>query len=485
MSKHHWQRHLSSLLPVNALQALVGFGSLAVYSRLMSPANYGEYVLALTSQMLGQWVLFSWLVMSVARLTPRARQEASLPALLSTAYLLSGILCVLCLISAAAYYYLGVAQQAHGALITATVVSSVVRGLAQLGLEVHRNSLNIPRYSVLESTQAVLGLLLGAWLVSHSGGRPEGVFIGITLANLVVLLADSRWLLSTVRVRAYARPLAAELWRYGAPMTLSLILGLGIANLDRYLLAAFNGQEAVAIYGAASALAERPLSIVFVWVGAASSSLGFNAMERSAPEQARQTMEWAARTLILLTWPMAAVLAVLAEPITALMLGSAFRSETAALLPLIVIAGIFKGFAEHYFAQFFQLTGRTGWLSIILAVVLAISLLSNLTLLPMLGTPGAPASAMVAYGASMLLQAGFVLFHFRVTLPWRDILKAGLACGLMYELVDSLGLAATPIDLGTGIAAGVGSYATLALALNIANIRSNLLGRFRRERPIG
>lgn len=485
MSKHSWQGHLSSLLPVNAVQALIGFGSLAVYSRLMSQANYGEYVLALTSQMFGQWVLFSWLNMGVARFTPRSQQDGSLPELLSTAYLLSGLIALPCLAGAAAYYFLAGAEQVHGALITATILSCVIRGMALLGLEVHRNSLKIPRYSVLEASQAVLGLGLGAWLVSLDGGRPEGAFIGISIANLVVLLADSRWLLAVVRFRSFAKPVAATLWRYGAPMTLSLILGLGIANLDRYLLAAFSGQEAVAIYGAASALAERPLSIIFVWVGAASSSLGFHAMERSAPKQARQTMESAARSLILLTWPMAAGLAVLAEPVTTLMLGAAFHSETAALLPFIVLAGLFKGFAEHYFAQFFLLTGRTGVLSGILTIVLFASITSNLILLPVLGTSGAPVSAMVAYGVAITLQIIFIVHRFRVTWPWGDTLKGALACALMYAVVARLELSATPLDLGIGVMTGASCYGVLALAFNIANLRTNLFNRYQRGRVDG
>lgn len=485
MSKHNWHRHLSSLLPVNAVQALIGFGSLAVYSRLMSPASYGEYVLALTSQMFGQWVLFSWLNMSVARFTPRSQQEGSLPTLLSTAYLLSGLISIVCLTGAAAYYILVGKEQVHGGLIMATVLSCVIRGMAVLGLEIHRNRLEIPRYSVLEAAQAILGLGLGAWLVSLDGGRPGGAFIGISLANLCVLLADAGWLFKVVRFSSFARPVAIILWHYGAPMTVSLILGLGIANLDRYLLAAFNGQEAVAIYGAASALAERPLSIVFVWVGAASSSLGFHAMERSAPEQARQTMESAARSLILLTWPMAAGLAVLADPVTTLMLGEAFHAETAALLPLIVLAGLCKGFAEHFFAQFFLFTGRTGVLSIILTAVLFVSIAANLSLLPVLGTPGAPTSAMAAYAIAIALQIIYIVRRFRIAWPWGDTLKGILACALMYAVVSGLQLRATPLDLAIGVAAGVGSYGMLALALNIANLRTNLFNRQRRNRTDG
>ena len=42
-------RHLFGYLPVQAAQALVGFGGVAVLTRLMPPDMYGQYALAITA----------------------------------------------------------------------------------------------------------------------------------------------------------------------------------------------------------------------------------------------------------------------------------------------------------------------------------------------------------------------------------------------------------------------------------------------------
>ena len=40
-------RHLIAYLPVYLAQALVGFGSVAVFTRILEPSEYGRYVLIL------------------------------------------------------------------------------------------------------------------------------------------------------------------------------------------------------------------------------------------------------------------------------------------------------------------------------------------------------------------------------------------------------------------------------------------------------
>jgi O-antigen/teichoic acid export membrane protein len=53
MESRSWRFHLTSLLPYSLIQGLIGFASLAIYSRILTPAEYGTYVLAISMQFLG------------------------------------------------------------------------------------------------------------------------------------------------------------------------------------------------------------------------------------------------------------------------------------------------------------------------------------------------------------------------------------------------------------------------------------------------
>ena len=86
MNPDHWRRYLTGYLPVNVVQAVVGIGSLMIYSRLMTPVQFGHYVLALSSQFLGQWFFFGGFLMGTARWIPRANREGNRSELLATVY---------------------------------------------------------------------------------------------------------------------------------------------------------------------------------------------------------------------------------------------------------------------------------------------------------------------------------------------------------------------------------------------------------------
>ena len=48
-------------LPVNVVQALAGFGAIVVFTRLLSPAQYGDYALAFSVTSVVSTCLFTWL----------------------------------------------------------------------------------------------------------------------------------------------------------------------------------------------------------------------------------------------------------------------------------------------------------------------------------------------------------------------------------------------------------------------------------------
>ena len=60
-------RHLLAYLPVYLAQALVGFGSVVVFTRILSPDAYGQYMLVLTGSALISTLIFTWLDAAVAR----------------------------------------------------------------------------------------------------------------------------------------------------------------------------------------------------------------------------------------------------------------------------------------------------------------------------------------------------------------------------------------------------------------------------------
>ena len=54
-------------LPANIVQGVVGFGAIVVFTRLLSPEDFGRYALAFSVMTLVHVAAFSWLEAAMAR----------------------------------------------------------------------------------------------------------------------------------------------------------------------------------------------------------------------------------------------------------------------------------------------------------------------------------------------------------------------------------------------------------------------------------
>src|SRR5690606_40042792 len=60
-------RHIFGYLPVNALQGIVSFGIIAVFTRLLLPSEYDRYAIAMAGVQLALGACFYWLHVSMGR----------------------------------------------------------------------------------------------------------------------------------------------------------------------------------------------------------------------------------------------------------------------------------------------------------------------------------------------------------------------------------------------------------------------------------
>src|SRR5262245_12400039 len=93
-------RHILGYGPANLVPAVISFGSIYVFTRLVSPGAYGDYALVGGVALLCQAVVFYWLQVGTMRFVAAAAKDGNLGALSATVY--RGYL-ALALLFAAAY----------------------------------------------------------------------------------------------------------------------------------------------------------------------------------------------------------------------------------------------------------------------------------------------------------------------------------------------------------------------------------------------
>jgi len=232
----------------------------------------------------------------------------------------------------------------------------------------------------------------------------------------------------------------------------------------------------------------RPLDLIFIGVSAAFAPLVFAAFEKDGVEAARKSAGDAFALLAAFALPACVGLALIADPLAALMIGDGVRTEAAHILPWLALAGLFSGFTLYYWSEAFQLAQRTGLRALLMLAPGAVQISATFVLTPAYGALGAAMAAAcgAVIGCCLLAVVGRGLIALPVNIG--ALMRALIATAFM-----AAGLMALPPNAGLAAEFTVGAalYAGAALALNLLGARTRLSAVFqtvgaklRRSNPI-
>lgn len=473
------RRRLFRNLPVTMTQALIGFGSLAVFTRLMPPEVFGHYALALSAAMLAHTLALTWAEAAAFRfaggLRTRSDQANHFATLLGLA-LAAGALAGL--IAAIALFNLG-PNPDNGLLIAFCAGSASLRCLTKLARESDRAAMADGRFALRECAYLMGGFVLGTGCVVLFELGPAAPFLGTLLAGVMVGMMDLPALNRAARGGQFEPQRAAIYFTYGMPLALSMALELAMQTVLRALLAQIVGPEAVGAYAAAIGLA-RPLDIVFLWAAMAGGPMLLRAYESGGVAGVKGAAKTYARTLIGLSLPAAVGLALVAEPLAEVLVGPALAPAAAALLPLTALSFLLTGWVTHFFSEAFQLSRRTLTRGLLMVVPACLACLMAPLAIISFGVPGAAAAAVGAAGLSMALLAAIGRELVPLPVPGTDLARAALSCALMALAVVACPTPGGGAELGLKALVGALTYGAAMVALAPAGAPWSALALWRR-----
>ena len=472
-----------SLAPLQIAQALIGFGAIAAFTRLMSAEDFGRYALALSISMAAHTLVFTWAEAAAFRFFAAARTEKRLADHFATLLVLAltlglGVLAL----TAGALAFAGLRDDVAALSLFASG-AAILRFLTKIGRESDRAALAFGRYAVLETVYLVIGFGVGVALLVMLDFGSAAPFVGLLAAGAVVAFIDMPRLMQQSRGGEPSISRAVSYAGYGAPLALALAVDLGVQAIARLVLAGEAGTAPLGAYAAAFGLA-RALDIMFMGVSAAFAPLVFAAYEERGSEAARDAARGGFVLLAAITIPASIGLALLAQPVATLMVGEALRAETAAALPWLAVAALMTGFSLYYWSEAFQLTRRTGQRALLMLVPGAVQLALTAWLSQTHGAVGAAigAAAGSSVGAVLLALAGRRLLA--LPLPLSELARIGAATAIMALAVIALPNPHTTLGLLQSAALGAAAYGFSAIALNVMGARDFLLAAARRFQPV-
>ena len=470
-------RSALAYIPVNLASVIYSFGGLAVLTRLLEPAEYGRYAIAIVTMLAVHMGLFTWLEAAMARYQARAEADDDVNSHLKTIYSYALITALVGWTASMALMTVLPMETALKTVIMFAITSTCFQLFLNLGNEAHKAAHRIMRYSATYSTHLMLSFVIGIVLILTTPLREIGPIAGIMTASILVLLIDIPFMRKQMRGGVKQTDKLRKYFKYGMPISVSLLLTYTLASGDMYIIKAMMGDASAGEYSASYNFANRSLDILFVWLGMAATPMAITALEKEGLETSKEIMRNYGALLLFVALPAATGMALVASDV-GFILGEGVRDGAVKIMPLIAFAGVLNGLISYYANRAFMLSGKTAmfvW-AMVPPVILNIGL--NIFLIPQHGLMGAVYATVAAYALGLIIAMIVGRRYYPLPVPVRAFFEVSFACIVMAMAVMSLPIPDSFLDVfSLLIKAAVGGivYVIVTFAINAAGCRKVMM----------
>lgn len=473
-------RSIMAYIPVNVANLIVSFGAIAILTRLLDAAEFGRYAIAMITMLAFHMALLTWIEAAMERFRARAERDGDVPSHLKTLYYYGAWAATgAWFLSLAIIYFLPLSPGLESALLFA-VTSTSLQLFLNLGLEAHKAAHRIGRYSATFTAKQILGFAFGIGLIMLTPMREAGPFLGIVLAVIVCLVFDLPFMLKRMSGGKVEKERIIRYFKYGMPISVSLVLTYALASADMYIIAMMMGDASAGEYNAGYNLANRSLDMIFVWIAMAVTPIAVTVLERDGLETSREVMKNYGAALLWITMPAATGIALVAEP-AGFILGESVRTEAVKIMPLIAFAGVMNGMISYYAQRAFMLSGHTKMFVWAMVPPVILNIVMNIILIPNYGLMGAVAATVAAYALGLIMAVVIGRRYYPLPLPILAFVQISLACAVMAGTVLALpNMDHLPdiFELAIKGIVGVIVYGLFCFSTNTANCRDLIKGLF-------
>lgn len=471
-------KHAAAYFLSHGGPALIGFLSIAVYSSLLSPAEYGIYATIVALAAMMNSVVFEWLRLSLLRFYPKYSSSENLLETVKLSFI--GLLLLTLIIGTGTSFFMPVFD-IPAYFIIFILLLSWTQSWNNLNLSLMRAKLEPKAYGIIAFTRAILGLIIGSLLIMVGWGE-IGLVMGIVIGFWVALLPPTlKYWKFHLKPSLFDKEITKIFVKYGTPLTVTLLLGVIIHNSDRLIIQYLLSSSETGIYSVTYDLTEQSIFTLMMIVNLAAFPIAIKMMEEKGDLAAYEQVKNNMSLLFLIALPAAGGFIAIAPNIVYLILGEDFREQALILVPFIVVGALLKGFKFYGVDVMFHIKQRTRLQMYPIGIAAAVNIILNFIFIPEFGIIGAAYSTVIAYALSIVISWFLVNIQIhRLPFPLLDFMKTISATVVMalclWPFRENLGI----FSIFFQLILGGFVFGTLTLLLNTYNVRNiafNLITR--------
>ncbi len=388
-------KHSLSYLLARGVPGIVSFLILIVFTRLLTPQEFGLYALVLATAGLLNILFFQWIRMVATRyFSENVGCEVKFISELYSIYVAIAFIVLIALGLSA--YIINSAEWRLLAILVAPLI--LVQALFELNLEFYRADLNPIKYGVSQGIKSFLTLVLSVLFLVFIDATGVYAVLGVVAAFFITVVYQLFISYScSLRLENIPIQRLKEYVLYGLPLTMSLALSWIVTSSDRLLIKWYLDSESVGLYSVSYDLAQQSLTLLLVIINTAAMPLAIKAMSEQGRLKGLRQLQLNGELIITIALIAAGYLIINAEDVALIFIGENYRATVLTLMPWVVIASATSGVKSFYLDTIFFLEKKSYLLLIAGGIAAVINVLLNILLIPSYGLIGAVLATLIAF----------------------------------------------------------------------------------------
>ncbi len=433
-------RHTFLYLGSRLAAASANLASVAIFTRLAGTEVYGGSLLVFAWAFLvfgfcGQWLGASFFAL---HRPADAERQVALMARMSVAALVvsCGAIAIAAMVGAVSWAFGGTVMVTTAGLLCFVTVTELERTRLQAG-----------RVAVMYILRAALILVLGSATLLLGGGS-LALALALSIASLTAALPGILRLLPDM-MHVPDRKVVVEVASYAWPLIIAFGVMAAGQNVDRLILARFEGTGSLGAYGATFDFLKQGFGVAGEAIALAYMSVAKDARTRGDLTSSRLALEDAFRAVLAIIVFGAVAMTLFSADVVNLVFGPSFRAAAQDVLPWLIFASSMVVLRAFYFGQaiYFGQSSRNEAIASLLMIAVT-------SVVALLGVPrfGVHGAALAATAGQFAACAVFAVARPRMPIPVGSALS-----------IVSIGLATLTAALLIGQASALGAAAKSAL----------------------
>ncbi|HDR8072377.1 TPA: flippase [Bacillus cereus] len=396
-------KHLFYYLTAQGVPAFISFVSISIFSRYVSPNEYGKFATFIVTIGIFNTVLFEWIRMGILKYYPIYKNtESNSEKFLATIvyiYKIEVLVCFTFSMLLILYNYFSLFELDIYVYAISGGILLCMQSIFLVVLTLFRANLKPLSFSCLTVTKTVVILLVSLLLLKYNPSYISlilGTVLGFFVSLIVCLIIlPKSYIKKIFRVKPDKEALFSML-KYGLPFTITFAMSYITNSIDRIMLYNMMGEKSVGLYSIPYDLGSQSVTIFMTVVNLAMYPIIMKERANTKGDL-NKYLKMNINLLLVIGVPATIGISVLSPNISTVLLGDNYQISAIQILPLVSVSAFINCLTVYYLNLPFQLSNKTTQqiYPTLLGAVTNIGL--NMLLIPKLGIVGAVYASLIAY----------------------------------------------------------------------------------------